>query len=128
MATKVDRMQPNRLRHLKRTIEEGTPLSEGETRTLIALLDQKLEERSPDNMLAEFHKWIRQGDTVLSNLEQELTQLRELTAGGGDTISKSAMLAILNKYYQHNPQNAGDEGVNWVIEKISQEIQNLHSM
>ena len=121
------KMPVNKLRHVRGLLESDGKLSDGEKAMLISLIDNKIEDKKLDNSLAEFHHWIRMGEPILTAVERELEQLRSLTKEGGDTISKAAILEILEKYRNHKPKNEVDEGVNWVLGKVAEEIEKLHT-
>lgn len=125
---KAQRMQPSRLRHARDMLIAGEPLSDNQRNMMVQLLNESLEDRQLDNSLSEFHKWIRLGDAILSAAEKELEQLRSLTSGDGETISKAALFEILDKYRNHKPKNDVDAGVNWVLDKVAEEVEKLYTV
>lgn len=108
-------------------LNEGAELTEGQRSDLIRLIDDKMEAKQCDNALSEFHKWIRQGDSILADVEKELSQLRALTSADGDTISKAAVMDILGNLYIKHPKSDQNLGVNWALDKVAEAIEKLHT-
>ena len=119
--------QPSHLRYVRELLENGEELGHKQRTLLLKLVDEAMEERKSDRSLAEFHKWIRLGEPILTAVEQELSELRALTSENGDTISKSALFAVLDKYRNHKPKNEVDNGVNWVLDKVAMEVEKLRT-
>jgi len=121
-------LQPSHLRHVRELLESGEELGHKQRTLLLRLVVEAIDARKLDNSLAEFHKWIRLGEPILTAVEKELAELRALTAEGGETISKIALLNILDKYRNHKPKNEVDNGVNWVLDKIALEAEKLRTV
>ena len=124
----ASKFSPSRLQHIKKLLNEGAELTEGQRGYLICLIDKEAESRQLDNSLSEFHKWIRLGDMLLTKVEKELTDLRALTREGGDTISKAAVLDILAKLYMNTPKSEQNVGANWALDKVAEEIEKLYAI
>lgn len=123
----ASKLSPSRLEHLKNLLNEGADLTQGQRENLVRLIDEATETRQLDNSLSEFHKWISRGDTLLTEVEKELTELRALTREDGDTISKAAVLDIMAKLYTKSPKAERNIGANWALDKVAEEIEKLYA-
>ena len=124
----ANKLSPSRLQHIKNLLNEGAELTPGQRGDLICLIDKEAEAKQLDNSLSEFHKWISRGDMLLTEVEKELTELRALTREDGDTISKAAVLDILAKLYMKTPKSEQNEGANWALDKVAEEIEKLYTV
>ncbi len=112
----------SRMRHIREILETGETLTDKQRDTLLELVDKEIESKGLDVSLAEFHRWIRLGELVLTNVEKELADLRALAVRDGETISRPVLYDILCKYQNYKPKNEVDEGVNWVLGKVKEEV------
>ena len=119
--------RPSHLRYVRELLESGSELGYKQRALLMQLVDEAMETQKLDVSLAEFHRWIRLGDSILTAAEKELSELRGLTVDGGERISRPAVLDILDKYRNHKPKNEVDNGVNWVLDKVSREVEKLRT-
>lgn len=124
----MSKLSLSRLQRIKGLLNQGVELTAGQREDLICLIDKETDTRQLDNSLAEFHKWISRGDTLLNEVEKELSELRELTGENGDTISKKAVLNILDSIRIKKPKSEQNEGINWALDKVASAIENLHTI
>lgn len=115
--------QPSLLRHIRETLETGEELTGRQRDALLFLVDNTLEKRKATESLQEFHRWIRLGEPILTDVEKELNDLRALVAGGENVISVPALYDMLEKYRNYKPKNDVDIAVNWILDKITEEIE-----
>lgn len=127
--TGLAKMKESNLRHLRDVVARRDELTENQRRMIITLVDDRLESRDPVARLPEFIRQLQLGIPMLEAAQRELSELRELSSGSdADTVSKSALMFILNKYYNRIPKNEVDTGVNWIIDTIIKELDTLHSV
>lgn len=122
MADKLPRLQASKVAHVRDKIESGQELSPQETALVGFALTDYLHDRESANAILEFHKWIKRGDKILTDMLSELDQLRTVTDPEGDNISKSALFDLLDKYYNARPKNEVDTSVNWLIDTIKKQV------
>lgn len=124
----MSKLSPSRLQRIKGLLVEGNELTAGQREDIIALIDKETDTRQLDNSLSEFRKWICRGDAILTDVEKELKELRELTKEDGDTISRAAVFSILDNLYIKKPKSEQNEGVNWALEKVAKAIESLYAV
>ena len=123
------KMKESNLRHLRDVVARRDELTENQRQMIITLVDDRLDSRDPIAQLPEFIRQLQLGIPVLEAAQRELSELRELSLGcDGDTVSKSALICMLHKYYNRVPKNEVDTGVNWIIDTVIKELDVLHSV
>lgn len=118
-------LSPSRLNHLRSLVESSTELSAGQKDLFFKLIEDHTP--NPTSDFAEFHRWIKKGDALLTSMLGEMDALRQVTSADADLISRAAVLQILDKYRVKSADNDMDEGINWVLDKIQEGVKGLYA-
>lgn len=112
---------------LNRILEELPTygLSKSKQETIKKLVEDEVERREGANRLKQFHDWIKKGDQIIQDFQEELERLKEVTDPEGDLISREAVLRILFEYHVENEHCEYEKGMNWVSGKVAEKIKGL---
>lgn len=89
------------------------------------LITAELARREGTDRFQEFHKWIKQGDTILTQMLEEMQRLREATASDGELVSKASVMEIIDSLIIAEPANDHEKGASWCAERIRSSVDKL---
>jgi len=89
------------------------------------LVTAELARREGADRFQEFHKWIKQGDTILSQVQEEIRLLKETTAPDAELVSKVEVMRIVEAFMTAEPLNDHEKGANWCAGKIKAAVDSL---
>ena len=112
---------------LNRMLEEldSYELSRTKKECIRELVTAELTRREGTDRFQEFHKWIKQGDNILTQVQEEIRLLKESTAPDADLVSKTEVMRIIESLMTATPQKDHEQGANWCAEKIKKAVDKL---
>lgn len=112
---------------LQRLLEEldSYDLSKTKRDTIRTLVEAELYRRTEENSFREFHNWIRRGDQILSDIENQLFQIQKLESPDGCLIDKSSVLKLIDCFDFSTPVSESEKAIHWVLSGIRREIEKL---
>lgn len=112
---------------LNRILEELDTYELGNTKKecIRELVTAELTRRDGADRFQEFHKWIKQGDAILTQVQEEIRLLKETTAPDAELVSKAEVLRIIEGLVNESPQNDHEQGANWCAGKIKKAVEKL---
>lgn len=112
---------------LNRILEELDTYELGNTKKacIRELVTAELARKDGADRFQEFHKWIKQGDTILTQMLEENRLLKEMTAPDAELVSKAEVLHIIEAFATGEPQNDHEKGANWCAGKIKKAVESL---
>ena len=112
---------------LNRILEELDTygLSSTKKECIHELVTAELARRDGVDRFQEFHKWIKQGDIILTQMLEENRLLKETTAPDAELVSKLEVLRFIEALATDEPQNDHEKGANWCAGKIKKAVESL---
>jgi len=89
------------------------------------LVTAELARREGADRLQEFHRWIKQGDTILTQVQEEIRLLKETTAPDAELVSKAEVMRIVEAFMTAAPHSDHEKGASWCAGKIKAAVNNL---
>lgn len=120
----MGKMSPSALRMLLEELDSYA-ISKTKRDCIRSLVEGELARREGTDRFNEFHSWIRKGDQILTELEDELCRLRAITSSDGDQISRASALASVRALYPKEIKLDYDNGVCWILDQVIKVIQSL---
>ena len=115
---------PSALRMLLEELDSYA-ISRTKAECIRSLVEAELVRREGTDRFNEFHAWIRKGDQILTELEDELCRLRAITSVDGDHISRTSALAAARALYPKETKAEYDKGMSWILDQIIKVLQTL---
>ena len=113
------------LQRARERMAAGEELSVNQKRTVLAVLDERLDDSNMEKQFQNFRRWIARGTSILDGMQQEMERMKTVTAPDADLISRQSIMEILESYSVKNPENTNDNTVNWLLGRLTKDIAGL---
>jgi len=120
----VGTLSPSALQRLLEELESYS-ISKTKKDCIRALVEAELRRKTEENSFREFHEWIRRGDQILSDLEHQLSQARELTSPDGTLLDKKSVLRLVDCFDFKDPTSEAEKSIHWILSGLRREIGKL---
>ncbi len=120
----MGKLSPSTLQKLLEELDDCN-LSKSKKACIRALAEAELYRKTEENSFKEFHHWLRRGDQILTDLESQIFQIKNLSSKTGCLVDKHAVTNLLATFDFREPSNDSEKTIHWIIGCVRREIEKL---